>query len=202
MFRLVPFVLLVASAASAQGVPRPPAFNPVTDSPHTVGQPGYIGPTETAPRSPHKRVLPPTKEQGLWAGDAPKASIEPLAPAYVDGILLPYPGDAVALADVHVIRMCASMMPHAMRRAGVYPIGTHLTSAQRECIAAAYLLDCATFVRDGLMRSFPEKPTAHDKQVEHARAWHAAKCTAEVRTPEVDAINVMRRTWDFHEASR
>jgi hypothetical protein len=37
-----------------------------------VGQPG-LHPREY-PRSPHRRVLPPTREPGLWAGDAPQAS--------------------------------------------------------------------------------------------------------------------------------
>jgi hypothetical protein len=37
-----------------------------------VGQPGQVAPEY--PRSPHHRELPPTREPGLWAGDAPQAS--------------------------------------------------------------------------------------------------------------------------------
>jgi hypothetical protein len=37
-----------------------------------VGQPGQEAPEY--PRSPHRRVLPPSREPGLWAGDAPQAS--------------------------------------------------------------------------------------------------------------------------------
>ena len=55
---------------------RPPAV-PGTGLP-TPGQPGQVRP-QPLPRSPHKRVLPPTREPGLWAGDAPRASQEPEA---------------------------------------------------------------------------------------------------------------------------
>ncbi|WP_075008976.1 DUF6310 domain-containing protein [Stigmatella aurantiaca] len=55
---------------------RPPAV-PGTGLP-TPGQPGQVRP-QPLPRSPHKRVLPPTREPGLWAGDAPHASQEPEA---------------------------------------------------------------------------------------------------------------------------
>jgi hypothetical protein len=44
----------------------------------TRGQPGQVRP-QPLPRSPHKRVLPPTREPGLWTGDAPRASQEPEA---------------------------------------------------------------------------------------------------------------------------
>jgi hypothetical protein len=55
---------------------RPPAV-PGTGLP-SPGQPGQVRP-QPLPRSPHKRVLPPTREPGLWAGDAPRASQEPEA---------------------------------------------------------------------------------------------------------------------------
>ncbi len=37
-----------------------------------VGQPGQEAPEYL--RSPHRRILPPSREPGLWAGDAPQAS--------------------------------------------------------------------------------------------------------------------------------
>jgi hypothetical protein len=55
---------------------RPPAV-PGTGLP-TPGQPGQVRP-QPLPRSPHKRVLPPTREPGLWGGDAPRAAKEPEA---------------------------------------------------------------------------------------------------------------------------
>jgi hypothetical protein len=51
--------------------PPPPPVRPGHGAPQ-VGQPG-LQPQEY-PRSPHRRVLPPTREPGLWAGDEPQAS--------------------------------------------------------------------------------------------------------------------------------
>lgn len=191
-----------------QGIPvaRPaPAFNPAWDAPHTTGQPGHVGPSTEAAPSPHKRVLPETpetrREAGLWAGDNTQASASPLAPVFVDGILLPYPPDAATLQDVYLIRMCASMMPHAMRGAGIYPVSTHLSPKERECIVAAYFRDCVNYVYDALKRSMPNTLDSMRKQLEFANGFHGVKCTPESRTPEVDAINVMRRTWDIRKAN-
>lgn len=54
-------------AMPARSVPR---VGPATGQP-----PGYASPEEY-PRGPHKRVLPPTRGPGIWAGDEPKASDE------------------------------------------------------------------------------------------------------------------------------
>ena len=80
----VAVAVVVAGCATSQEAPetyawapvRPPAV-PGTGLP-THGQPGQVRP-QPLPRSPHKRVLPPTREPGLWAGDAPRASQEPEA---------------------------------------------------------------------------------------------------------------------------
>lgn len=83
-FHLLPFLLVLLTGCGtarptqyAQGIPTaPPAptFNPAWDAPHTVGQPGYVGPVENIPRSPHTRTLPETpttrKEAGLWSGES------------------------------------------------------------------------------------------------------------------------------------
>lgn len=79
--RLLPLLLLLACAGGAptqyaQGVPtpRPPVFNPTTDSPITVGQPGRVR-AQPLPRSPHQRQLPPPGDwPGVWGADPPKAS--------------------------------------------------------------------------------------------------------------------------------
>jgi hypothetical protein len=90
LLQTVAAAVVVAGCATAQKVPetqeapetyawapvRPPAV-PGTGLP-TPGQPGQVRP-QPLPRSPHKRVLPPTREPGLWAGDAPRASQEPEA---------------------------------------------------------------------------------------------------------------------------
>lgn len=54
--------------------PMAPAFSPVEDAPHTLGQPGYVAPPNF-PRSPNTRYLPASTEPGLWASDQPTAMI-------------------------------------------------------------------------------------------------------------------------------
>jgi hypothetical protein len=76
---LLLFLLLVSGCASpghelqrgSAVAPPPPPVRPGHGAP-VVGQPGQQAPA--FPRSPHRRVLPPSREPGLWAGDAPQAS--------------------------------------------------------------------------------------------------------------------------------
>ncbi|MDC0708836.1 DUF6310 domain-containing protein [Stigmatella sp. ncwal1] len=80
----VAVAVFVAGCATSQEAPETYAWAPVRPPPvpgtglPTPGQPGRVRP-QPLPRSPHKRVLPPTREPGLWAGDAPRASQEPEA---------------------------------------------------------------------------------------------------------------------------
>jgi hypothetical protein len=83
---LLLLLLLVAGCASpgrevqrgSAVAPPPPPVRPGHGAP-VVGQPGQGAPEY--PRSPHRRVLPPSREPGLWAGDAPQASRSELTKA-------------------------------------------------------------------------------------------------------------------------
>jgi hypothetical protein len=74
---LLLLLLLVAGCASPGhelqrgSAVAPPPVRPGYGAP-VVGQPGQQAPA--FPRSPHRRVLPPSREPGLWAGDALQAS--------------------------------------------------------------------------------------------------------------------------------
>ena len=91
ILQAVAVAAVVAGCATSQEAPetyawapvRPPAV-PGTGLP-THGQPGQVRP-QPLPRSPHTRVLPPTREPGLWAGDAPRASQEPEANPTPEGL--------------------------------------------------------------------------------------------------------------------
>lgn len=82
MYRLLLFLPLAYGCASpahstySQAAPSPafpaPLLTPSGTGAPIVGQPGQGAPEY--PRSPHHRELPPTREPGLWAGDAPQAS--------------------------------------------------------------------------------------------------------------------------------
>lgn len=78
----VPFLLLLilvaGCASSGQELqrgsavtPRPPPLRPGHGAP-VSGQPGQQ--IQALPRSPHRRILPPSREPGIWAGDAPRES--------------------------------------------------------------------------------------------------------------------------------
>lgn len=120
--RPILFVLFLSACSSGaptlygQGMPvapRPPAFSPTLDAPITVGQPGYIGPPEWAPRGTDKRVLPPTREPGIWASDSlPRSTGEPK----ILGVPIPFPPDTKAEADKEPTRLCASIMNDAVKR--------------------------------------------------------------------------------------
>lgn len=157
LLKLLPLLalLLLACGTTAphiyrQGIPvapSAPAFNPITDSPVTTGQPGYVGPVESLPRSPHGRVLPETpatrKEAGLWAGDRPQASSragEP-KPEILD-IGLPMPPNAKTNADKNTALYCAGGMDRAARRSGLHMPAMKLDPAVRECLSARLYLNC------------------------------------------------------------
>lgn len=68
--------LLTLSACSSSSqyerdayMPRPaPTFDPMTDAPHTVGQPGYVNGQRTE-RSTNRRYAAPSKEPQMMAAD-------------------------------------------------------------------------------------------------------------------------------------
>jgi hypothetical protein len=122
-----------------QGVPvapRAPLFNPITDSPHTVGHPGHLAPAPRE-RSPHKRVLPPTREPTLFSGDQPRA-MRPDAHFMVGGVVLQPPDEATDV-DVQVMRTCALLLTSFLEKQEVQSEYARLTLGERMCaIAKAY----------------------------------------------------------------
>lgn len=132
-----------------QGAPmpvRPPAFNPTTDAPHTVGQPGYV--PQALPRSPHSRVLPETpvtrRAPGIWAGDGPR--VVTMTPPAILGVALPLPEpeDGSIIADIEV--ECARTMGDALSRStSAY---RRLNIVQTQCLAARLFFACADLFMD------------------------------------------------------
>lgn len=147
MLRIAVPLCLVTACASPHGgeyrqsaAPMAPAFNPAWDAPHTVGQPGHVAP-EPAPRSPHKRYLPPTKEPGLWAGDEPKAVRQSVRILDVEIIL----GQPVAESDAAVtpIRLCAAHVQSVIDRdTHLMTMALELSGSGRRCFSAIALYEC------------------------------------------------------------
>jgi hypothetical protein len=108
--RFLPLLLLLACSTptprafrqAAPVAPEAPPFDPTTDAPTTTGQPGYVGDPERLPRSPYTRVLPPTREPGLWAADPPRASL-PEGNGQILGVEPPF----TEPAELAVAKACA-----------------------------------------------------------------------------------------------
>lgn len=123
---------------------RAPTFTPAEDAPHTVGQPGHLRQPQEYPRSPHKRLLPPTQEPGLWAGDGPRAArptIDPNAPRFFN-VPLPLP-DAPDAYDKKVATHCGAAMSLAAKWASTAEWYGRLDNKRQQCIAAALYSFCA-----------------------------------------------------------
>lgn len=128
-----------------QGAIRPPAARPGVGL-HVSGQ----SRTEVhAPRSPHTRVLPPTEESGVWAGDEPTAANTTADGPSVKVDLLEWPVQipAPVLPELVVIHAnkCVDM---AEALGGALPAGmdyTTLDPAARRCFAAEIMGACIRF---------------------------------------------------------
>jgi hypothetical protein len=143
--------LLLAACGSprrqyAQGAPlapRPPAFSPTTDAPHTVGQPGHVRPaTRMEPNPRPGRVLPETPETrrgpGIWASGAPSDGAE-RGPQILD-VPLPIGDTLTDPKDYWLTDECAAMMDRAARKV----VGkTKLSTTMRQCLAAQQYYTCA-----------------------------------------------------------
>lgn len=151
-------VLAIASACGghaptpySQGAPvapRPPAFNPTTDAPITVGQPGHIAPRPRVEPGPkHGRVLPQTpetrREPGLWAPKPPTASL-PVEPPQILGVTPPVPGQLRMPDDGHARSICAHPMEVALKRVDHSNSLTRLAEDKRRCLAMHAYTTCLT----------------------------------------------------------
>jgi hypothetical protein len=135
----------VATAVHAQAVaPAPsipvlvPRYVPAGAGAPMVGQPGE----QTAPidRSPNSRVLPPTREPGIWAADETKAVKKPVpvSPPDIDELLAarPSPGTPELLS-------CRQRVLRASKTSGEEETRRNLPRTPRECLTARLLLHCA-----------------------------------------------------------
>lgn len=78
MKRIILMVAVLSTLACSSGTQyergayitpvRAPAFDPVTDAPHTTGQPGYVN-GQRVERSTNKRYAPASKEPQMMAAD-------------------------------------------------------------------------------------------------------------------------------------
>lgn len=162
-----------------QGVPGPatrPAFAPPGSTPAgrgapVVGQPGFSG--APRPRGTDERVLPPTREPGIWASDSePRASgtysqdrevvVFDFLPA------LPLAADESekekARTCTQLIRSATDYTPYLA--GGVFRISVEL----RHCMLARLYLECVTRAKDWAR----EKDKDEGTQLMWRNLWVAA----------------------------
>lgn len=100
------------------------------------------------PPSPHKRYLPPTKEPGVWAGDA-KASATDGNGVTIHLFIADTPFDVLAVSEedvsAKVARSCAQSLNERFGSdQAIYAGVTGLTPRERVCIIASTYLACVT----------------------------------------------------------
>jgi hypothetical protein len=153
--------------------PRPPVFTPAEDAPHTIGQPGHLRPErQIEPNPRHKRHLPPTREPGLWAGDAPRAAADESDPAYVVanpklfGLPVPVPDGLSPLPSGE----CAAKLALAAWRAGLEAMARDVPEPMRQCLIGHLMAKCTEQGIDDAKKL--SKPSLH------APRWEAAHAAA------------------------
>lgn len=156
--RLLTLVVLVScSLAHAQAMRPPPAsapgpaiiiqqpptypgatYTPTGTGLPTMGQPGTQRPA--VERSPNKRVLPPTKEPGLWAADgAPVAA----ARHHLWGVEIPLPEGAMAHLVEREAWHCANGMDGVAKGIRKVAFIDTLPEDVRRCMVARAQYHCA-----------------------------------------------------------
>jgi hypothetical protein len=199
-----------APAPAGGIVQLPPSYPGATYTPPGTGLPGerVPGPQRgEVPRSPNKRVLPATKEPGLWAADgAPRAS----SPPQLFDVELPYPDGADTPEEQATTDVCASTLTRAARSADELYYAVNLPEPVRRCFAARAYEHCAgslwaTMARDR-ERGHPYDPEVLEQlRVTHA---HASRLVAQYcagvswsRT-DGDALSAVNRQWMQDQGNR
>lgn len=142
-----------------------------------MGQPGSY--REPLPRSLNSRVLPPTKEPGLWSADRPRASAPAAEAPVLYGMEMPVPDEVGAAARFHAA-MCARSLEDATRTARKARLVEGLSRQQKACLALQLQGLCLLTVRGALPQA---QRAGLDALVELTRAavigsawvWHTAK---------------------------
>lgn len=196
--RPIILILFLSACSGVQGIPvapRPPAFNPVLDSPITTGQPGYIGSPERAPRGTDKRVLPPTREPGIWAADKSKGAPVSVVVGGVT-ILLPSLED---LDPTPALECARRLKAGADLDGGVVQKALNSMAAnERRCLVATAFLKC---LHDRTALEGEDAPREWRlgmmAAIADATAVHGTVCSEESFTP-----GVMARAKQWSDAER
>lgn len=211
--RLLLFVVLLSSAAHAQAVrpapspgplvQQPPSYPGATLTPAGAGAShgGLAAPEKVLPRSPNKRLLPPTKEPGLWAADGAPVAV---ARRQLWGVVIPLPDGEAADVLEYEAWHCSMYMEGAAK-------GTPSERAIRafpedvlRCAVAISQHHCATSeVAAAKQRKArgeeldPDRNTVLAMIEAHMAALHIAWCSGiTLSTDQRAVLSRVLRAWD------
>jgi hypothetical protein len=121
-----------------------------------VGQPGAL--VRPLPRSPYKRFIPKTTQQGqedgIWAADGARASdaqepTEKPWPQVLYGVPFPMPADSATLDEKMPWRQCAQALDAvAPKIATDDMVREALDAKQRACLVSRMFHDCVEVLKD------------------------------------------------------
>lgn len=191
-------------------VARPPIYTPgyspgPVDPAHAPAGAGASHgslpmPGAGVPRSPNKRVLPPTSEPGVWAADgAPKAS----APPRIFGVEIPFMVDAHGNTLPGDTAWCAKTVTEAADAAKLRDRVEGYPPDARACMAALAYLHCATHsflwlsepLTPGQRAGSPAYHSAKDT-LNHARSLRNRLCRDVALTDEQKyALDLIHSRW-------
>jgi hypothetical protein len=130
-----------AEYRQAAYTPPPPApLRPGVGAP-VVGQPGHV--REDVPRSPHKRVLPPTREPGVWAGDQSPRPVAGEPWQMVLDIELPLPTVFETPEDLMPVSICRTDILKRLDALALMDAAKALGYPERRCLVARLYSFCA-----------------------------------------------------------
>lgn len=121
--------------------PPPAAVRPGVGAP-VVGQPGTPA---GYPRGTDARVLPPTREPGVWSAGEPRAVMDEDVPEdpILLGVRLPFSPEAKTAREKAPTRECAYLMGLAVTMRRQSDLVSYLTEENQKCLAAQLYLACA-----------------------------------------------------------
>jgi hypothetical protein len=207
-------LFLAASSANAQAplIEMPPARPPMTRpvvNPPSFPTPGATpagagievptpeGDVQVVPRSPNKRILPATKEAGLWAADgAPQAVLDNTS---LFGVEIPFPDAAPTQFDKRHTSACVSSMNKAAYDTAQQATIAALPEGVRRCLAAqAYEFCTGSWQVASKARSTlsPDAAETIRKAYAHARGLVAKDCPGSGWDPKYEALlSALEKSW-------
>lgn len=128
-------------------VERAPVFVTPGHTPAGAGLPEYmpVYETPTIERGRDRRVLPPTREPGIWASDEPRAGDTEPVPAdpILFGVRLPFAPEAQTDLGRLPTRLCAFNMGRALSASSDFAQARRLNDFEKACLAAKLYAFCA-----------------------------------------------------------